>query len=79
MHKILTEKNHLCRRIQTNTFASRATVFIPKNLKKRAFCKLYLTSLFRVGLNNRTFFHNKCYCEVDRKAVILHSIKFGSF
>lgn len=29
---------------------------------------------FRVGLNNRILFHNKRYCALDKKAVILHTI-----
>ena len=33
----------------------------------------------RVGLNNCILFRNMCYCGIDKIAVILHPIKFGSF
>jgi len=50
-----------------------------KFLKNWTFCKVDLATLFRVRLNNRVLFHNKWYCGVDKKAVILHPIKNALF
>ena len=57
----------------------RQRLFLRLILKNSTFCKVYFTTLFRVMLNNRALFHNNRYCGVDKKAVILHSIKYGPF
>ena len=55
------------------------TVPVAPFLKNRTFYVRYLTPLFRVRVNNRISFRNNRYCGVDKKAVILHPIKNGSF
>lgn len=40
---------------------------------------LYPRAYFLRALNNRSLFHNKRYCGVAEKAVILHPIKFVPF
>lgn len=53
--------------------------FFCKNLKNYAFCKVHFAIFFTHMLKNRTLFSKICYCGVDKKAVILHSIKNGLF
>lgn len=54
-------------------------MFFLQNLKNYAFCKVYFAIFFKHMLKNRTLFSKICYCRVDKKAVILHSIKNGLF
>ena len=56
-----------------------AALFFAKILKIVRFVKSILQHSLRVRLNNRTLFSKICYCGVEKKAVILHSIKNGLF
>ena len=69
--------NHLLLSIQAKRYKHCVNVTI--NLKNNVLCQLNFAVFEKSMLNNRIFFHNSWYCGLEKKAVILHSIKFVLF
>lgn len=77
MPEYAVSNNHLLLSIQVKRYKYFVNVTI--NLKNNVLCQLDFAVFEKSMLNNRIFFHNSWYCELEKKAVILHSIKFVLF
>lgn len=77
MPEYAVSNNHLLLSIQAKRYKHCVNVTI--NLKNNLLCQLNFAVFEKSVLNKCNFFRNCWYCGLEKKAVILHSIKFVLF